>query len=309
MYDSDALYALLAGSIALVIIIGFIALALSITTYILGSIGYYRIAQRNNLPNPWLVWIPVASSYMLGAIADAINAKSGKQTKWGIFLICGAGAMFVVNLLGIILGIFLPAAVVLIFTIINWCIGIAVAVISYIALHTIYKDYSTSATGLLVLSIFVGIATPFIIFSFGKKEPLSGGGRGYANNNYNNYGGQQSYNNYNNQQQFIAQDGNISGVAGMYTGQNFKIRNGEELIFGRDGAFAHIIIDSNAAKVSRKHCAIRYDANSRVYSVTDFSSNGTFQNGGTRLVANMPSSISAGTVISLGDSGNQFRLG
>jgi hypothetical protein len=104
-------------------------------------------------------------------------------------------------------------------------------------------------------------------------------------------------------------EGTISGISGMYAGQSFKIKNGEELIFGRDGAFAHIIIDGNAAKVSRKHCAIRYDANNRAYLVTDYSSNGTFQNGVTRLMANIPASLPAGAVISLGDGSNQFRLG
>jgi hypothetical protein len=103
--------------------------------------------------------------------------------------------------------------------------------------------------------------------------------------------------------------GKITGVSGVYAGQSFEIKNGEEMIFGRDGSFAHIVISSNADKVSRKHCVIRYDAGNRAYYVTDFSSNGTFYNSGVRIVANIPTQLALGTVISLGDNANQFRLG
>jgi hypothetical protein len=103
--------------------------------------------------------------------------------------------------------------------------------------------------------------------------------------------------------------GKITGVSGVYAGQSFKIKNGEEMIFGRDGSFAHIVISGSSDKVSRKHCVIRYDAGNRAYYVTDFSSNGTSYNGGVRLVANIPTQLPLGTVISLGDNANQFRLG
>jgi len=95
----------------------------------------------------------------------------------------------------------------------------------------------------------------------------------------------------------------------MYMGQSFRIGGGEEMVFGRDGSFAHIIIDSSATKVSRKHCSVRFDGNAMTYYVTDFSSNGTFVLGGSRLIANVPTALPMGTVISLGDENNQFRLG
>jgi pSer/pThr/pTyr-binding forkhead associated (FHA) protein len=42
--------------------------------------------------------------------------------------------------------------------------------------------------------------------------------------------------------------------------------------------------------------------------VTDYSTNGTFIDGGSRLVANVPTPIQRGTVIALGSRENRFRL-
>lgn len=111
-------------------------------------------------------------------------------------------------------------------------------------------------------------------------------------------------------QSFGDSEGRIVGLSGMYAGQVLTIKDGEEFIFGRDSACAHIVIDNNAEKVSRKHCSIRYDARSQTYHVTDYSSNGTFTNNGTqRLVANHTMTLEAGSVISLGNNTIQFRLG
>jgi len=101
----------------------------------------------------------------------------------------------------------------------------------------------------------------------------------------------------------------IVGASGMYTGRQFLIKSGHELILGRDGNFAHIIIDSTAKKVSRKHCAVKFDGNAQVFYVTNFSTNGTFVLGGARLKKDVHTPLPVGTVISLGDDNNQFRLG
>ena len=104
-------------------------------------------------------------------------------------------------------------------------------------------------------------------------------------------------------------EGNIRCIAGLYQNVDFPINNNEELILGRDGSFAHIILDQNTPKISRKHCSIRYDRSNNSYTATDFSANGTFVVGRARLVANSPTLLSAGSVIYLGNKDNQFRLG
>jgi hypothetical protein len=100
----------------------------------------------------------------------------------------------------------------------------------------------------------------------------------------------------------------LTGMSGMYAGQNIPMAANDELLIGRDATMANIILDQNADKVSRKHCGIRYDAGRGVYMVTDYSSNGTFIDGGSRLVANVPTAMQHGTVIALGNRENRFRL-
>ncbi len=101
--------------------------------------------------------------------------------------------------------------------------------------------------------------------------------------------------------------GTITGLSGMYAGQNLPLAANEPLLIGRDGT-CHLIIDRNADKLSRKHCSVVYNAQTGSYMVTDYSSNGTYVDGGNRLVANMATQLQKGTVIALGNRENTFRL-
>jgi hypothetical protein len=102
--------------------------------------------------------------------------------------------------------------------------------------------------------------------------------------------------------------GVIVGRNGMHMNAMIKIADGEELIIGRDAAVAHIVVDKNAGKVSRKHCRIIYNGVRMCYEVTDFSSNGTFKENGEKLTANVPTMLPRGTVILLGGKQNSFIL-
>ena len=66
--------------------ISFISSTVSMVMYCLGAWGMFAIAKRRNLPKPWLAWIPVGNSWMLGSIADQyqerINGKKTVRRKW-----------------------------------------------------------------------------------------------------------------------------------------------------------------------------------------------------------------------------------
>lgn len=94
----------------------------------------------------------------------------------------------------------------------------------------------------------------------------------------------------------------------MYAGQTLPLAASDEMVIGRDNAFCNLIVDQNADKVSRKHCGIVFDPSRGVYMVTDYSTNGTFLDGGNRLVANMPTTLQKGSVIALGNRENRFKL-
>lgn len=107
----------------------------------------------------------------------------------------------------------------------------------------------------------------------------------------------------------LSADGVVVGVAGKYLNASFEMKDGTELIFGRDPKEANIVFDATAADVSRKHCSIRFDGKAQQYVVTDYSSNGTFLESGMRLEKFQPKTIAKGTVVYLGSSRqNGFRL-
>ena len=72
--------------------------AVQIVTYVLTSLSYQRIGSRLGIKKAWLAWIPVASSYVLGAVTDKIETENGEyDKKWRrilpILLCIGTGGV------------------------------------------------------------------------------------------------------------------------------------------------------------------------------------------------------------------------
>lgn len=134
--------------------------------------------------------------------------------------------------------------------------------------------------------------------SAGANQP-SNGGTAYMPNNMNGAPGQHV-------NSFASHK--IFGLSGMYSGSSFDIAPNQQICIGRDPAYCQIVISSGGESVSRKHCLIQYDGNAGCFYVTDYSSNGTFLENGTRLSRNVPTPLYAGTVIILGSRSNVFRL-
>ena len=99
----------------------------------------------------------------------------------------------------------------------------------------------------------------------------------------------------------------LRGVTGMYAGSEFPLNPNQPVILGRDSTAAQIVFSTGAQKISRRHCEIMFDSKTQQYRVTDFSSNGTYVNGG-RMPTNVPQSLPRGTNIALGDNNNIICL-
>lgn len=98
--------------------------------------------------------------------------------------------------------------------------------------------------------------------------------------------------------------GSVECRSGIYAGAVIPLD--QELVIGRDETCCNLIV--KGSKISRKHCSIRYDIQNGVYVVTDFSSNGIFDQNGTKFPQNIPVFCSAGTIFSIAQSGNEFLL-
>ena len=100
--------------------------------------------------------------------------------------------------------------------------------------------------------------------------------------------------------------GTVRAIAGVADGQGFRLPETNMIIVGTDSDRATWVIKDD--RISGEHCSIRYKSSEDVYTVTDSSENGTFTDD-TRLEKGIPTTLAAGTVLSLADGTNQIKLG
>ena len=168
---------------------------LSIAGYVLTALALYTIARRRGLRNPWLAWIPVADSWLLGSLSDQYRyvLKGEHRSKRKILLFFRVLITIMwISLMGLLVnlcfhavgGVFWGAMsdermfqilhqamhlLVLCLPLIG--ISIAYAVFRYMALYDIYKSLDPENCVLfLVLSILFGITEPFFLFFSREKD-------------------------------------------------------------------------------------------------------------------------------------------
>lgn len=105
-------------------------------------------------------------------------------------------------------------------------------------------------------------------------------------------------------------EGIVSGIAGKYAGYTFSVQHQQSISFGRNAAVVNIVFDDSDKDISRVHCKVEYDADTDQYTVTDYSSFGTYQANGIKLNKGESVNMPRGSVIYLGNSRkNGFKLG
>ena len=153
------------GAVLLLVIL--VAVAASVAVYVLQSLALQTMARHRGIANPWLAWVPVGSSWLLGAIADDINLRRGKKTSYAMVLLVVTAAcmgasfsLFLIPFVGLFSGLF----------------SVAVLVVYYVTLYEVYRDYAPkNAVLYLVLSILMGIHW-LLLFILREKRPLTLGG-------------------------------------------------------------------------------------------------------------------------------------
>ena len=73
--------------------------------YILQAVGLYRMSKNRGYQYPWLAFIPVASGYVLGGIADNINVCYGRRSNWRVWLAILSGVSLASTVLSALLSI------------------------------------------------------------------------------------------------------------------------------------------------------------------------------------------------------------
>jgi hypothetical protein len=180
----------------------FLSSAYSIFAYVGTGLGGSRMMEKVNGTKPWLFWVPVANAYAMGALADRqaelcegeTTSYRKKLLAWNIVMISMAvilvlaviPVLIVLSSLGLLdeNGEFHTREAVddalvgpMMFFTLAFLLFLAFAIVyivfHYIVLNRIYKLFAPDiATGLTVLSIFVGIATPIIFLVLSGRDPV-----------------------------------------------------------------------------------------------------------------------------------------
>ena len=174
------------------LIYALVVMGISIAQYVLYSLGAYTIAKRRGIKRPWLAWVPVGSSWLLGCISDqyqyvvkgkvknkrkallVLSILSGILSMVGVGVYIGtlAGSMFSGPIAGPDLMVLLPGLLgYLGIMMVVGGISVAAMVIEYIALYDLYTSCEPKNNILyLILSIFLSVCMPLLVFLCRKKD-------------------------------------------------------------------------------------------------------------------------------------------
>ena len=171
-------------------------------TYVLQALSLYSIAKRRGIGKPWLSWIPVANTWILGSISDqyqyVVKGKVRNKRKWLLVLeivqyvlasvISAIGLAMMFTIVFAAMGPHLEASpdlwleqlvmeqigsfmLLLGAYLIVGAMSIAAMVIRYFCLYDLYTSCDPRNSVLyLVLSIFVSISLPILLFINRKRD-------------------------------------------------------------------------------------------------------------------------------------------
>lgn len=180
---ADALGAGLGALLVIYLVMLLFVAAWGIVSYVFTSLGFYTMAKRRGIANPWLAWIPVGNRWIAGSISDQYQqVAKGKHTRRRTILLILALSGYALSIISS--GMSIAQMVSMIMTdhldstasvgmpaygligLMSSGLSIASSVVYYFCLYDLYASAKPeNAVLFIVLSILVGVATPFLIFS------------------------------------------------------------------------------------------------------------------------------------------------
>lgn len=90
----------------------------------------------------------------------------------------------------------------------------------------------------------------------------------------------------------------VNCVSGPYKGRNIIFYPGQRVSVGRSGGYNNLAV-SDEKFVSKQHCFVEFDINSKCFYVTDDSVNGTYMQNGKRIQRQRKTAFSIGSIVFL----------
>lgn len=179
-------------TIALTVIVALLFLYLilfgiAIASYIMTSLSLYKIADRRQIKNPWLAWLPIGNYWIIGSIADDYDARNGIKRKWktalitlSLIYICGFIVVYTAMIIMIIAldtlnvstaaGPVLGIVVLYILLILILICGVSFTTLSSICMYKIFEStIPEKALKYMLLYLLVPIAGPICLLKCKDK--------------------------------------------------------------------------------------------------------------------------------------------
>lgn len=165
-----------------------ILLVFSVINYIFQGISMHTIAKRRGIEKPWLAWVPVGNTWLLGCISDQFrylaygettNRRSQLLRRNMIVLV---GSLVVGFLMGFVIGLQESGAmsestslVIILLLLLGTygllAVSVVAMVLQYRCLFDLYRSCNPSmAVVFLLLSILVGYPQPFLLYACRNKD-------------------------------------------------------------------------------------------------------------------------------------------
>lgn len=174
-----------------------VALLLSLVLYVFQSIGLHKMGRTCQVQNAWLAWLPIGNLYVIGALAQCDNRVCGKKgLPYRVLLPVGGAVTICTSIATVVLMLSLIGQVVIaelssngyledtavgfglalgplvMLTLLLMVVSVATAVLEYIALYRIFHLFDRqNATLYIILSIFVTVSLPIILFILRNRQP------------------------------------------------------------------------------------------------------------------------------------------
>lgn len=174
----------------------FWSVGLSIAAYVLTGLALYTLAKRRGIQKAWLSWVPVLNCWILGSLSDQYRyvVKGEVKNKRKALLILNiitwaisvamvvVAVVMLIGIAGAAMGgginedAMLEMVMGPVLGILGLClplmgVGIATAVIRYMALYDVYTSCTPQNNVVfLVLSILFSVTEPFFLFFTRNKD-------------------------------------------------------------------------------------------------------------------------------------------
>lgn len=152
-----------------------------ILAYVLCSISIFKVAKRRGIRLYGLAWVPVASAWVLGSIADAHDRRCGMEHKWRKVLLW----LSIITFFGILTVLLVSALLVfgsgeptsdaigvgmILIVGLVWIVSVLCAmggvVCYYICIYKFYESCRPSSTvSFLLFSFMLPITFPFFVYA------------------------------------------------------------------------------------------------------------------------------------------------